>query len=142
MCFAHWIYTMLTIKASVLFTAAALLVLSGCSGSSSSGSTDSVENIIASGASTAPIGKITVIARFGSCFHFVADGPRGLYVLEWFLGYEPVEGDVIIGNLSSYGFEDVYYPSVNRKGRVWVEEFWESIGSATEEIIDHCNLSG
>ena len=119
------------------------VLLIGCGGgSSSSGIKDSVESAIATGISTALAGKITVIARFGSCFHFVADGPRGLYVLEWFGGYEPIEGDVIIGDLSSFGFEDVYYPLVNRKGRVWVEDYWESIGSASEEIIDHCHLTG
>ena len=79
-----------------------------------------------------------VIARFGSCDYFVADGPRGLYVLEWYGGYDPDEGDRIYGEIGSYGMKDVYYPDADRTGRVYVEDYLESQSAAIDEIRDHC----
>ena len=64
-----------------------------------------------------------VIKRYGGCSYFVADGPRGLYVLEWFGGYDPDEGDRIYGDIGSYGMKEVYYPDSDRTGKVWVEDF-------------------
>ena len=79
-----------------------------------------------------------VVARFGSCDYFIADGPRGLYVLEWFGGYDPSEGDRIYGEIGSYGTKDVHYPDSDRTGRVYVEDYLESESAAIDEIRDHC----
>ena len=79
-----------------------------------------------------------VVKRFGGCDYFFADGPRGLYVLEWYGGYDPDEGDKIYGDIGSYGFKDVYYPDQDREGRVWVEDFLESVSGALDEIKDRC----
>ena len=78
-----------------------------------------------------------VVKKFGSCDYFIADGPRGYYVLEWYGGYDPNEGDAIYGDIGSYGMKSVDY-SYNRSGRVWVEDFLESWGAAMDEINDHC----
>jgi len=78
-----------------------------------------------------------VVKRFAGCDYFIADGPRGLYVLEWYGGYDPNEGDRIAGDIGGYGFKDVVY-SGNRRGRVWVEDYLESASAAMEEIEDHC----
>lgn len=88
--------------------------------------------------STAHADNAIVVKRFGSCDYFIADGPRGLYVLEWYGGYDPQEGDRISGDIASYGFKDVYYPDLRRTGRVYVEDFLASVESALEEIRDHC----
>ena len=86
------------------------------------------------GASIADEG--VVIKRFGSCSYYIVDGPRGLYVLEWFGGYDPDEGERVIGDIGSYGMKDVTFNN-GRTGRVWVEDFLESESSALEEIEDH-----
>jgi len=78
-----------------------------------------------------------VVKTFSGCDYFVADGPRGLYVLEWFGGYDPSEGDTITGEIGSYGMKDVTY-NHSYSGRVWVEDFLESSEAAMEEIRDHC----
>ena len=78
-----------------------------------------------------------VVKRFGSCDYFIADGPSGYYVLEWYGGYDPDEGDTIFGEINSYGMKDVLYNS-SREGRVWVEDYLESTSAAFEEIEDHC----
>ncbi len=79
-----------------------------------------------------------VVERFGGCDYFIADGPRGLYVLEWYGGHDPYVGERIEGDIGSYGFKDVSYPDGGQSGRVWVEDFLESSGNAYEEIEDHC----
>lgn len=83
--------------------------------------------------------QAVVVAKFGTCDYFIADGSRGLFVLEWYGGYEPDEGDTIVGDIASYGFKDVYYPNNGTTGRLWVEDYLESKTSAMEEIIQHCN---
>jgi hypothetical protein len=80
-----------------------------------------------------------VVKRFGSCDYFIADGPRGLYVLEWYGGHDPIEGERIIGDIGSYGMKSVIYPNSNSRGQVWVEDFLESTSGALDEIADHCN---
>jgi hypothetical protein len=78
-----------------------------------------------------------VINRFGSCDYYIVDGPRGLYVLEWFGGYDPSEGDRIIGEIGSYGIKEVIFGN-GRSGKVLVEDFLESTDAAMDEIRDHC----
>jgi len=79
-----------------------------------------------------------VIATYSGCDYFVADGTGGLYVLEWYGGHIPSEGDTIIGDIDSYGFKDVIYNGYST-GRVWIEDYLLSPTSAAEEINDHCN---
>ena len=78
-----------------------------------------------------------VVKTFSGCDYFIADGPRGLYVLEWYGGFDPSEGDTITGDIGSYGMKDVTYNN-SYLGRVWVEDFLESPDAAMEEISDHC----
>ena len=79
-----------------------------------------------------------VVKRFGSCDYYIVDGTKGLYVLEWYGGHDPYEGEKIVGNIGSYGMKDVVFPTTNNRGRVWVEDFLESASSALEIIRDHC----
>jgi hypothetical protein len=80
-----------------------------------------------------------VIKKFRSCDYFIADGPKGLYVLEWFGGHDPYEREKIIGNIGSFGMKSVVYPNSNSVGKVWVEDFLESPERALEIIRDKCN---
>ena len=67
----------------------------------------------AAGPSDAPI---TIVFRMRSCDYFIADGPRGHYVLEWYGGYDPERGDGIFGELDGYGFKDVLYAGYGMEG--------------------------
>lgn len=78
-----------------------------------------------------------VVKTFSGCDYFIADGPNGYYVLEWYGGYDPSEGNTIVGEINSYGMKDVLYNGTN-SGRVWVEDFLESNSQAMDEIVDHC----
>lgn len=80
-----------------------------------------------------------VIKTYSGCDYFVADGRLGFYVLEYYSGYFPYEGDKIFGDINNYGFEKVGY-SGGRTGRVYVESYLESTQGAVDEIVDHCNF--
>ena len=82
--------------------------------------------------------RAVVVATYGSCDYFIADGPKGLYVLEWFGGKIPSEGDIFFGDVGSYGMKRIEYQN-GGSGKVWVEDFLESSSAAMEEIVDHCN---
>ncbi|QWD86067.1 hypothetical protein AOC19_04200 [Polynucleobacter asymbioticus] len=79
-----------------------------------------------------------VVEKFGSCDHFIADGPKGLYVLEWLGGHDPIERETIVGNLNDYGIKMVQYPNSDSEGRIWVADLSESYESALRIIRKHC----
>ena len=83
--------------------------------------------------------KAVVVAYSSGCDYFITDGPRGLYLLEWVDGYDPSEGDLIVGEIGSFGFKDVYYPKQNRKGGIRVEDYLLPEDSAIEQYQWHCN---
>lgn len=78
-----------------------------------------------------------VVKTFSGCDYFIADGPKGLYVLEWYGGWDPDEGDIIVGDIGIYGTHLVTYNG-GLTGTVWVEDFLESSDQAWDEIKDHC----
>ena len=79
-----------------------------------------------------------VVKTFSDCDYFIADGPNGLYVLEWYGGWDPSEGDSIEGEINNYGLKDVTYNG-GIFGTVWVEDYLESSCAAWDEIDYHCN---
>tara|TARA_Y100000591_G_C21250873_1_gene413546 strand:- start:135 stop:446 length:312 start_codon:yes stop_codon:yes gene_type:complete len=81
--------------------------------------------------------RAVVVATYGVCDYFIADGPRGLYVLEWFGGKIPMEGDIFFGDVGSYGMKRIEYQN-GGSGQVWVEDFLETPSAAIDEINDHC----
>jgi hypothetical protein len=82
--------------------------------------------------------KGVVVYYKPSCDYFIADGQRGLYLLEWYGGYDPSEGDIIVGEIGSYGFKDVYYPRQDREGRVYVDDYFLSKDNAIEKWAKKC----
>ncbi len=85
--------------------------------------------------------SVKVILKPKGCRgYFLADGDSGgIYLLEWYGGYDPEVGDSISGDIHSYGFKDVFYTDSNQSGRVWVDDYLLSQSRATEKIQDKCN---
>ncbi len=79
-----------------------------------------------------------VVTRVRGCNYFVADGPRGYFLLEWWSGYDPTVGDAFMGDVASYGFKDVLYNSARRPGRVWVDDYLLSRTRAAERLASKC----
>ena len=58
--------------------------------------------------------------------------------MEWFGGRLPRSRDVLVGDINSFGFKDVYYNASRTRGRVWVDDFWLSKTRATDKITQKC----
>jgi hypothetical protein len=82
---------------------------------------------------------ITVVLAKSGCDYFIADGPQGFYLLEWFGGHSPSEGDTMVGSLSSYGFKDVFYTRASSNGRVWVDDYLLSRDRVIEKYGEKCH---
>lgn len=80
---------------------------------------------------------ITVALRISGCDYFIADGPNGYYILEWYGGYDPEKGDGIFGEIRGYGFRNVLYAN-GREGRLYVDDYALSQSNALEKLRDHC----
>lgn len=80
-----------------------------------------------------------VFKRSGCRDYFLADGDSGgIYLLEWYGGHDPDQGESIAGDISSYGFKDVFYPDSGSSGRLYVDDYMLSKSSAIEKIKDKC----
>lgn len=60
-----------------------------------------------------------------------------MYLLQWYGGYDPIAHDVILGELSGYGFKDVLY-SNGQSGRVYVSDYMLGKIRAIEKFNDKC----
>jgi hypothetical protein len=83
---------------------------------------------------------VKVIYKKSRCRdYFLADGDSGgIYVLEWYGGYDPDEGDEIVANLKGYGFKDVFYPNKNQSGKVYVDDYMLSRDRALAKMAEKC----
>jgi hypothetical protein len=82
--------------------------------------------------------KGEVVKRTGSCDWFLVETNRGLVLLEWYGGNDPDEGDMIVGNLSSYGMKDLYNTTDDAELRVWLEDYMMSEDGAIEDLYEEC----
>lgn len=80
---------------------------------------------------------IEVVFRVRGCDYFLADGPRGLYVLQHYGGYDPRRGDGIYGEIRSYGFISVIYGNGN-EGRLYVDDYMLGQDRAVEKLKEKC----
>ncbi|MBC7672739.1 MAG: hypothetical protein H7247_09985 [Polaromonas sp.] len=78
-----------------------------------------------------------IIQKSGCGDYFIAEGPNDDYLLEWYGGYSPSEGDIVIGPISSYGFKDVCYPG-HGEGRVYVDDYMLGRSRAREKYAEKC----
>jgi hypothetical protein len=81
---------------------------------------------------------IVVLYESGCHSYFIADGPMGYYLMEWYGGYDPSKGDIIVGDISSYGFKDVYYPQKDREGRIYIDDYMLSKDRVLEKYYKKC----
>jgi hypothetical protein len=84
--------------------------------------------------------KATVYKRFSGCDYMILECRGDYIVAEWMGGRDPDEGDIIQGNLTSYGTKTCYVINRDRETRLWIDDYMLSLSSAYEKIKDHCNL--
>jgi hypothetical protein len=79
------------------------------------------------------------LGEFASCSYYLIEDSSGDYTLaEWYGGITPYEGDVLYGELHSYGFKDLYNITRDNSTRVWIDDYLLSEDRATEKLIDEC----
>jgi len=79
-----------------------------------------------------------VVLKKSECDYFLVKTKAGFSLLEWYGGYDPDNGDKIVGKIESYGFHDVYDVSADEEITVWVEEYWLSKSEAIKEYYEEC----
>lgn len=102
------------------------------------GKTLNVVPIRSGGTGGVPANALAVVYRPRGCDYFVAQGPQGYYILQWYGGFDPVKGDTLIGYQQGYGFKDVVYLPDGSAGRVWVEDYWLTRDRAAKKIATKC----
>ncbi|MEN6465845.1 MAG: hypothetical protein ABFD62_11750 [Syntrophaceae bacterium] len=66
--------------------------------------------------------RAVVVYREPGCTYFIAEGPNYYYlIMEWRDGYDPIPGEILLGDFKNVGYSDAYYPEADRKGAVYVE---------------------
>ena len=80
-----------------------------------------------------------VTKKIFGCDYFMADAPSGYVVAEWYGGYDPSEGERIVGAFHNYGFITVFYGSSHTEGRVYIEDWGLGEDDAFEQLSDKCN---
>lgn len=91
-------------------------------------------NSLTRGGDGAPI---RVVLRVSGCDYYIADGPQGYYLLEWYGGYDPSRGDGILGEIRGYGFKDILFAQ-GQEGRVYVDDYLLGKDRALEKLGEKC----
>ena len=80
----------------------------------------------------------TVAYKQGGCDYFVVETATGFDVLEWYGGFDPDKGDVLVGKFHEYGMKDIYDQTSDSDLQVWVEDYDLSKDDALEKMVDKC----
>jgi hypothetical protein len=78
-----------------------------------------------------------ILYKSGCRSNFIAIGTLGFSILEWYGGYDPLEGDIIVGNISGYGMKDITYTN-GRTGRIYVNEYMETKDNVLKKYNNKC----
>lgn len=77
-----------------------------------------------------------VVVYEGRYDYFIVYTENGYCIVEAY-GCCLSEDDIIIGELNSFGFKDVYIKNRERTIRVYVEDYWMSEQKAIDWMVDH-----
>ena len=82
--------------------------------------------------------KGVVVFTRSSCDYYIVETQSGFALLEWYGGYTPDQGDVIVGDFESYGMKDIYDVTADSDTTVWVEDYFLSQEDAASQYIEQC----
>jgi hypothetical protein len=80
----------------------------------------------------------TVTMMHDLCDYFIVETDAGFCIFEWFGGSVPMEGDVLRGDLDSYGFQNAYNVTQEAEITAYVEEYWLDQAEAIEKLYEMC----
>ena len=70
---------------------------------------------------------------------FLASGPSGYYLMQWFGGKPVFEGDIFSGEINKFGFATVTHRG-GRTSRVWIDDYMLSKSRALSKFTSKCRL--
>lgn len=74
----------------------------------------------------------------GCDYYLIEDSYDDYSLVEWYGGTSPDNGDIVYGDLHSYGFKDLYDATNDQTTHVWLDDWMLSQDSASEKLIDKC----
>lgn len=84
----------------------------------------------------------TSLGEISGCDYYAIEDNYGDYTIaEWYGGITPYAGDVVAGDLHSYGFKDIYNITRDRSSRAWLDDWLLSEERAMEKLVDKCGWS-
>jgi hypothetical protein len=83
------------------------------------------------------------LGEYSTCDYYLIEDTYGDFSLvEWYGGATTYSGDIIYGDLHSYGFKDLYDATLDSQTRVYIDDWLLSESRATEKLIDKCGYKG
>jgi hypothetical protein len=87
----------------------------------------------------ATVVRCEVVRRISGCDYFMVQTRQDYAVLEWYGGHDPDKGDVMIGNVNSYGFKNfIYADDDDKTTKVYVEDYGLNREDALDKLIEEC----
>ena len=83
--------------------------------------------------------KGIVTHRISGCDYFVVETSKGYDLLEWYGGWDPDKGDVLVGVFEQYGMHDINDPTVDEELTVWVEDYYLTKEDALDKLAEQCD---
>jgi hypothetical protein len=88
-------------------------------------------------AAAAADGKVMLVTVKCHDLFVVEMGEKRYALLEWYGGYKPEKGDVVTGNFTHFGVQDMVVGE--RRLRVWVDDYDLSQDAINDKLADKCN---
>ncbi len=80
-----------------------------------------------------------VVRRISGCdYYLVQNGKDDYAVLEWYGDHDPDKGDVLVGNMKSYGMKTLLDETADESTRAYIEDYSLSKSDALEKLLDKC----
>ena len=113
---------------NTLITLAAAGILVGSPGASLAASQGTTQTLV----------TVTMIRE--SCDYFIVETEAGFCIFEWFGGNMPIKGDILRGDLDSYGFQNAYNVTQKADITAYVEEYWLDQAEVMEMFYKLCGV--
>lgn len=79
-----------------------------------------------------------VVYDRGCSSRLIIETSTGYILAEWYGGAIPYAGDVLIGELEKYGFQNVYIQNRKTDARLWIDDFMLSRSRVVEKLAAKC----
>jgi hypothetical protein len=93
--------------------------------------------LLAAAPAFAADGKVMLVTVKCQDRFVVEMGDKRYAVLEWYGGYRPERGDIVTGNFTHFGVQDMVVGQ--RRLRVWVEDYDLTQDQINEKLEEKCD---